>query len=311
MRDYYGLLGVPHDASEDDIKKAYRRRVLECHPDKLGNTGDLSNIQIYDINEAFSVLKDAEKRKKYDMEIMFSNQIFNTSLPVEFTIYITTLLINTLKIIMTFKQQHKEKTEGHTDENVTEDKKEDISKFKGLDIDLVLNVTLEDLYLKRIKKLKVMRYREGKREFKTIYISLLNYQDKYTFKNEGDNCDGCRSGDINVSLKIENHDTYILDTLIDKYDLWMECNVSLYEYYYGKKLNLKLLDDTFIEIDIPYFNQRNMVHLEKGYGLPYYNADSDEELQGDLYISFKLVLKELDETKLEDIELRKVLANFL
>lgn len=61
-RDYYEVLGVNKDASADEIKKAFRRLAVQHHPDKEG--GDESKFK--EINEAYEVLKDTEKRKRYD-----------------------------------------------------------------------------------------------------------------------------------------------------------------------------------------------------------------------------------------------------
>lgn len=61
-RDYYEVLGVSKDASADEIKKAFRREAIKHHPDKEG--GDESKFK--EINEAYEVLKDQQKRQRYD-----------------------------------------------------------------------------------------------------------------------------------------------------------------------------------------------------------------------------------------------------
>jgi molecular chaperone DnaJ len=64
-QDFYELLGVPRDAAEDDIKKAFRKLAMQCHPDR--HPGDKQAEQRFkDINEAYEILKDDQKRAAYD-----------------------------------------------------------------------------------------------------------------------------------------------------------------------------------------------------------------------------------------------------
>ncbi|MFN8498554.1 MAG: DnaJ C-terminal domain-containing protein [Anaerolineae bacterium] len=64
-KDYYKILGVDRNADEKEIKRAYRRLARKHHPDV--NPGDkAAETQFKEINEAYEVLGDAEKRKKYD-----------------------------------------------------------------------------------------------------------------------------------------------------------------------------------------------------------------------------------------------------
>ncbi len=64
-QDFYVVLGVQRDASEADIKKAYRKLAMECHPDR--NNGDKSAEEKFKIvTEAYEVLRDPDKRAAYD-----------------------------------------------------------------------------------------------------------------------------------------------------------------------------------------------------------------------------------------------------
>ena len=64
-RDYYEVLGVSKDATEAEIKSAYRKKAKECHPDLHPNDKDAAE-RFREVNEANEVLSDPEKRKRYD-----------------------------------------------------------------------------------------------------------------------------------------------------------------------------------------------------------------------------------------------------
>ncbi len=65
MKDYYKILGVEKNASQDEIKKAFRKLAHEHHPDK--NKNDATSAQKFkDASEAYSILSDENKRRQYD-----------------------------------------------------------------------------------------------------------------------------------------------------------------------------------------------------------------------------------------------------
>ena len=64
-KDYYQILGVERSASADDIRKAYRKLAMQHHPDR--NPGNKQAEEKFkEINEAYQVLSDKEKRTRYD-----------------------------------------------------------------------------------------------------------------------------------------------------------------------------------------------------------------------------------------------------
>jgi DnaJ family protein C protein 7 len=70
-KDYYKILGIEKSAGEDEIKKAYRKKALEWHPDKFQNEEEKVKAEemFKDIGEAYSVLSDNQKRQRYDSGI--------------------------------------------------------------------------------------------------------------------------------------------------------------------------------------------------------------------------------------------------
>lgn len=65
-KDYYEVLGISRSASDADIKKAYRRMAMKYHPDRNRGKEKEATEKFKEINEAYSVLGDAEKRQQYD-----------------------------------------------------------------------------------------------------------------------------------------------------------------------------------------------------------------------------------------------------
>ena len=65
-RDYYKTLGVTENASDGEIKKAYRKLAMQYHPDRNPENEKWANEKFKEVNEAYGVLGDPQKRKQYD-----------------------------------------------------------------------------------------------------------------------------------------------------------------------------------------------------------------------------------------------------
>ena len=65
-KDYYQILGVPRNATNDKIKKAYRKLAMQYHPDRNPKKEEWANEKFKEINEAYAILGDPEKRSQYD-----------------------------------------------------------------------------------------------------------------------------------------------------------------------------------------------------------------------------------------------------
>ncbi len=79
MLDYYNILGVPKTASQDDIKRAYRKLASQHHPDRGGETAKFQEIQA-----AYDVLSSPEKRDQYDNPPQYNNFNFDGGVPPGF-----------------------------------------------------------------------------------------------------------------------------------------------------------------------------------------------------------------------------------
>jgi molecular chaperone DnaJ len=67
LRDYYTILAVDRRASQEDIKKAFRRLAMQYHPDRNPQDPVAADSRFKEINEAYEVLSDGRKRQLYDL----------------------------------------------------------------------------------------------------------------------------------------------------------------------------------------------------------------------------------------------------
>ena len=65
-KDYYQILGVPRNAAQEQIKKSYRKLAMQYHPDRNSGKEKWANEKFKEINEAFGVLGDPQKRRQYN-----------------------------------------------------------------------------------------------------------------------------------------------------------------------------------------------------------------------------------------------------
>jgi curved DNA-binding protein CbpA len=65
-RDYYEVLGIEPSASAEEIRKAYRKRAFQCHPDR-NRKSEEAHEEMEELNEAYAILSDPIKRREYDL----------------------------------------------------------------------------------------------------------------------------------------------------------------------------------------------------------------------------------------------------
>lgn len=245
MECHYEILGVPKTATTDEIKRAYKRLALIYHPDK-GSDGNM----FQKISNSYQILIDPVKRKEYDNK--------NFDFIFKFFDIFANIIRNVNKNVPT--------SSVHIPPTV-----------------ITINISLEDLYFSRIKKLIIKVNKFGTIQSKPYYLSLLNYKSSYIFLKEGDN-----DGDLEIKLNIKTNDIKI-DQIVCPYDLYIERDISLYDYFYGNTFEFKHVDGNWLHCTIKKLN----TYVYQNKGLPYYDKDCGI-LRGKLYVFFRLNLDDYD-----------------
>lgn len=267
---HYEVLGVSRNASEDEIKRAYRRLALQYHPDKNG--GD--DTMFKRISEAYQILSDSSKRAEYDGTKSTTNDVL-------------------MKLFNIFLRSFTSQTA--TPKPAPEPPPKETK--------VPIYVTLGDLYFGRLKKVVVKVKLGGEWTAKSCLISLLNYKQHYVFLGDGD-----EGGDLVLLLNILPESNGIgIDQIVSAYDLYLERDINLYEFYYGCEFEFKHVSGEVIKIKKTFEDHiMNMVLKEKG--LPRYDG---EMKRGDFYIFFRLVKKQHSLLPLTDPKFKQCLAKFI
>jgi DnaJ-class molecular chaperone len=285
MSDYYKVLGVPRNADEQTLKKAYRKLALKYHPDKNPNSKEEATKKFAEVSEAFEVLSDPEKRRVYDQvgcgdsygnfsgeeakagESKFENMHnFNGGRPsrahFQFTRSDPSDVFrnffgdeNPFSSMMggemgsSFPAMSGFQSMGMEMPTSSRSGRRE----KAPDVKINLQVSLEDLHNKSPKKVRITRkkvQRDGsvKNEAIEKSIPLLPwYKDgtKITFEREGDDLPGIEPADIVFVLTTKNHDRFERQ----KDDLIYRCPISLADAIGGLATQVRGLDGTIVPIN--------------------------------------------------------------
>lgn len=264
--DYYSTLGLQRNASEDDIKKAYRKMAMKHHPDRGGDEKTFKQV-----SEAYEILSDPQKKQMVDMgvdpkaqqaggprqqgpfefhfntgnfEDVFSNFGFGGGGPFGFQ----------------QRQQQRNKTI-----NITVDLSlEDVLKGKDLDAELAVP--------------------NGRKKIINISIpSGIDHGQQIRYQGMGDaSIQGLPPGDLIVNIRVAPHPIFRRegDSLV------IEKNISMWEAVLGCNLDLQTLDGKKLTITVPPGTQPETVLSCRNEGLP----NMRNRQRGNLLINIKVVV---------------------
>ncbi len=295
-KDYYKVLGVDKKASQDDIKKAYRKLAVKYHPDK--NPGDKKAEENFkEINEAYDVLGDAEKRKKYD------------SVGENWQQYEQQYARNARDHSQQYRKAHGNQFE---DEGMFSDFFESIfgsgasgfggrrqsRKSKGQDYQSEADITLEEAFHGTALQLKL----ETQKLKITLKPGIADGQVLRMKEKGGPGHNGGVPGDLFITIHVQEHPVFKREGD----NLYLDHSLDAFTAMLGGKLEVRAIDKT-ISINIPAGTDSDKTFRLKGMGMPVY---SDPGTRGDCYVRVAITvpkhLTEEDKQALTNIASRYV-----
>lgn len=297
--DYYNVLGIDKNASQKEIKKAYRKKARKLHPDLNPNDKEAQR-KFQEVNEAHQVLSNPEKRKKYDQ---YGEHWDHADQYEE------------------AKRQQQQQAgasgfdgsagsgfgagpgsgfggggqqytyTGNFDDDTFSDFFEEMfggqarqhgrgrqAHFKGQDFNAELKIPLSQVYTSQKQTLSV----NGKSIRLTIPAGVENGQTIRIKGHGGSGIQGGPKGDLYITFSIQNDTAFMRE----KDNLYKEVNVDLYTALLGGKLTIDTFDGQAKLKIKPGIQPGTRVKL-KGKGFPQYKSKGQ---YGDLYLAYNIRL---------------------
>jgi hypothetical protein len=184
--------------------------------------------------------------------------------------------------------------------------------FKADDISLTLDVDLEDLYAPVTKRVTYAAFdADGRRVRKKIRVCLADWKEEYVFEGRGDKSpfDNMAPGNVIVRLNVLPHPVFHIDSIFSKYDIICTVPVTLYDYYYGRRVFVCPPSPKQQQKRRRYYvaydheASRSRQSVIRGAGLPMccppeLHAEKTVFDRGDIYVFFEIRLPEIPRPKL-------------
>lgn len=280
--DLYNILNLDHNASQEDIKKSYKKLALKYHPDK-NNNNELSKKNFLKIKNAYDILSNIELKKKYDNRILLSksnNDILNIYINLNNFIYsenFEKIIKIMIKKGLNFNLYNNNLVDFHN------------SLKKILDINIIVDFTIQELWFNICKKIKY------ERETCEIFEELIFPFDlEQIYEKEGENFkinDFKYYGDLIIKINIINNIHNGENYFIYENELYNIINKNRIKNDY---IIINFLDENIYKFNIKKLklinNKLGKVYMKKKFGLlnnfNNINNLTDVNTRGNLYFIF-------------------------
>lgn len=263
--DYYETLGVPKGASDEEIKKAYRKLAMKYHPDRGGDTAKFKEVE-----EAYRVLSDAEARAEYDTPKQNYGRMDGFGVPPGFEGFFHQFGGNFSDL---FRPQ----------------------RPRNRDLNFHARVTLEDAFNGR--ELMVSFYKANGQE-KILNVKIPpGIQNGMTLRLQGvgdDSLPHAQVGDVLVTIEVVQHPEFRRQGD----DLIKDIEISCIDAMLGKEINIDTIDGKTLTGKVPPGTQPDSILNIPNQGMPNMNNPNS---RGRLLLQIKMTVPHLNTQQAEQI----------
>ena len=280
MKNYYDILGVSEDASNDQIKKAFKDMAKKEHPDRGGD-----EAKFKEANEAYDTLKDTKKRQEYDTIRKFGQPGTGGNFQFRSGDFFGDEIFEDFFSGFGF---------GNNPNVRTRTFRQRPRANKSVNVRMAISIKEA---MNNLEKTISYRLPSGKEEFATVKIPA-GVQHGVTFKYKGmgdDSIQNVPRGDLMVQMSVLDSDGYTRRGN----DLYTDKTVSCFDAIRGCEIQLKTLTDSVIRVKVPAGTQPGTLINCKGQGMPVHKTLN---IRGNLYVKIMVLIPQLSAGDLKKIK---------